>query len=496
MSKLADKEIIDPTKPAIAPAAAAAPEAPPEERKQPELNAEELEEQARRITEAMFAPPGGVPRPEKKEPADKIIDPPPDKPAEPAPKKKDEPPPADPKKDEKAKPVPPPIRDAIKPDQLQAPKQPKQDTPADELTDEDDETIAALARMERDGKAPAGIVAKTKAFWDAEQKYIAKWTKDNPGQKYDLNDEAHETFYDGHEPIYDERELAKAKRVILEETITKNVTSQVSQKNEKENFERDLRDRKPYTARVVHESMLDMIAEAGFKEVLLTKDGTLRLDKEAEDAIDTASPHARDILLEEAEVLNMQVEEIDKLTAFPEKYQWQPNLSKKKKDGTVLLPHQMIYEYGMELEGMLAAIPPEQSVRDGKRFVTNVDYSAEANRILESPASQEAKRSAMEHLAANYYTIGPEDIKAALIVKHAHRAKAKIAKFGGVKKEEAAPAKTELPPALKKEEPPVPAPSARAPSISSASDSVDTGKKSAPTSKNTEEQVERVMWGA
>lgn len=494
MSKIADTEVLpSPTQqPPLKPAAE--PPAPPEERKLPEMNAEQLEEQTRRITETMFAPPGGVPKPEKKaEPtADKIIDPP-DKPVEPEPKKKDETPPPDPKKDEKAKPVPPPIRDAIKPDQLQAPKQPKQDVP-DELTDEDDETIAALARMEKDGKAPVGIVAKTKAFWDAEQKYIAKWTKDNPGHKYDLNDEAHATFYDDHEPAYDERELTKAKRAILEETIEQRVTSKVSQKNEKENFERDLRDRKPYTARAVHESMVDMIAEAGFKDAL-TKDGKLVLNKETEDAIDAESPHARDILLEEAEVLNIQVEEIDKLQAFPGKYQWQPNLSKKTKNGTVLLPHQMIYEYGAELEGMLAAMPAEQSVRDGKRFVTNADFSSEVNRILESPASQEAKRSAMQHLDAHYYTIGPDDIKAALIVKHAHRAKAKIEKFGGVKKKEAAPAQAETTPPPKKEEPQVPAPSSRAPSVSSASDSVDTGKKPASTSINTQEQVERSMWG-
>lgn len=478
------------------------PEAPPKDPPAPPApekteakapTAEELAARAEEIMAGMFPDPRAKP-PEENKPEPKPEEPP----ASPTPKADEKPPekPAEPPAPKKDKPLPPPIAEAVTPEQLKpppappAPKAPE----ADDLDDEEQELLAAFARMEKEGKAPAGLADRTKKFWDKETGYIAQWEREHPGERFDAQAVEHAEFYEKNEPTYDEREMKRAKRANIEARDDERVEKKVAAKMEAEQFARAMREQEPKTRAAVHDAMKQMVAEAGFED-LMKKDGQLVLTKEIEAEIDKASPNARAILLEEAEVLSLQVAEIDKLGAFDGKYEINLNHASKTKSGQYLLTHRMLTEFYAEIENELASMAPQEAMRDGKRFVTSQQLNSEIERIKQSQATPEQKMAAFNRFSDHYYTLSLDDVKAALIAKHSNLAKAKIARFGGITNP---PARRETP----KPNPETPAPfdpppsvSSRPPSVSSASDNVDTSRKGSAPSGKTADDVVNSMWG-
>lgn len=459
---------------------------------------EQLAKRAEEIMQGMgFAPP--TPKPET-EPEKK-----------PEPEKKDEKgegkgegkgeatpatPPAAKKEEKPPVTVPPPITEAIDPKSLQAPPPPPKPEapPAEDLDDDDQETIDALARMEREGKAPKGIVDRTKKFWAAEAEYITKWQAENPGQQFDIDASEHSDFYEKHEPAYDEREFKKAQKLNLKEGIKREVADEVKKETAAEEFQRKQREQGPRTAAAAHDAMKEMVAQAGFKDEM-TRDGALVLDKEVEAQIDKASPHARAILVEEAELLTAQVAEIDKIKAFGDKYELKPDFSVKTKSGAHVLVHRMITDFAETLEGEMAKLPPESTMREGRRFVTNDQFAAQLDGILKSQATNTAKQSAIDKLVSNYYTLGWDDIQAALIAKHSGRAKTRIEQLGGFPGRKAKPEAAQTAPAAKAEERQQSSASSTPPSVDTSSDNVDTRKQGSVVTRKTGEEVEKAMWG-
>lgn len=469
--------------------------------KKPAPTEEELKAKSDEFLASMFPPPGGNKKETKaaKPPEKPIEDAPPTetvaKPPEPEkkePEAKTEPPP------EKKKPLPPPIGEAVTSEQLKAEPAPtakKEDAKPDTFTAKERKQIEAFARMEKDGTAPAGLTERVKAFWNTvEPQYIAQWEKENPGQKYDVNDPAHMEFYDKNEPAYDEDAFDEAVESNIEDRVVAKATAKTAQKTDADSYERQMREHAPRNAAVVHDAIKEMVAEAGFKD-LMTKDGKLVLSKEIEAEIEKATPHAKAILVEEAEILGALVSEIDKLEAFPGQYQMQPGLKKKLKSGIAILPHEMLMDFASTLETELASQPPENTMRDGKRFVINEEFSREVERIMQSNAPEAAKAKAFDHLSSHYYTLTLEDTRAALIIKHSDAARRKIGKIGGAKDETPTPppAKTDLPAGAEFKTQDTP-PNRKAPSVS-ASDTVDTTKKAVPQSRITDEQFDKSMWG-
>lgn len=449
--------------------------------------AEELAARAKEIEESMFPAPGKKKKPEPEvKPVEKKEEPKVEEPApDPEPEKKVEP--------KAKKPLPPPISEAVKPESLQPPttKPEPSKAPASDITQEDEETLAALARMEKDGKAPRGLVDRTKRFWTDEATYIATWEKANPGQTFDLNDDAHAEFYDKNEPKYDETEFKRAQRTLEREEDRRINKEELKKETEAETYEREMREHAPRNAAAVTDALTEMVADAGFKELL--KDG--KLTKEVEAEIDKANPHARSILMDEAQLLAAQISEIDKLERFPGKYQINPNFSVKTANGAYVQPHRMLTDFAVTLEREIASLPPEETVRDGKRFATQEEFTGQVDRIMSSPAAPAVKSKAFDALTAQYYTIGWEDIRLALITQHSTRAKAKIDAFGPPKAKEPAPEPAKTPVTAKAAATPENKGPSKAPSVSSASDNTDTSKKSYHQSGKTAEDIDRAMFG-
>jgi hypothetical protein len=134
-------------------------------------------------------------------------------------------------------------------------------------------------------------------------------------------------------------------------------------------------------------------------------------------------------------------------------------------------------------------------MRGGKRFVTVDEFAGQRDKILNSNATDAAKLRAINSLDENYYSIGYDDIRTALIALHSTRAQNKINSFGGIKMPEGTPepakAGTATPPPAAAET----KGAKKAPSVSSASDNTDTTKKGAHQTGKTGDDVVKAMWG-
>ena len=500
-----------PDKPAETPPAdapkkeAAAP--PPEPKPEPKTpTPEEAAAEAKLVIDTMFPGPGDAERKAKEraeKPAAPVIDP--VKPPKEEPPKKNEEPAGkvelEPKKEEKpaAKPLPPPITEAISKDDLTPPPTPKPDAPAQPpaetpLDDEDQERLDGLARMEAEGTAPKGIIVQTQAFWEAEDAYIAAWEKENPGDTFNADALEHADFYANHEPAYDEKALKKAIKANFLESVEKSVIEKQEKKRAERELEQKAKDHAPKVATAINEAMAGMIADAGFKDIIEV-DGKLKLDDAAYKALEAESPAINQILLEEAEPLAIQIREIENFREFGAQYQNDPSFAVRNSRGEHILPHRMLSEFTRDLEAEMANLPPEKTVRDGKRFVTHREYMQQCRSIYDSKGTEEQKQDAVNRLNENYYTIAYEDLKRALVVKYSNRATARIEQIGGRKKAPASATPPQTPP--KKEAgnpPPTPTPTVKAPSLS-PSDSVDTSKKPSSTGVITEQQVVTKFFG-
>jgi hypothetical protein len=94
----------------------------------------------------------------------------------------------------------------------------KESTPAKEEKNADDDVpearrrdLSALEYLEANNPRYKGKKAEYVKFAKAEADYISKWEKDNPGRKFDADDEDHSAFYDRHEPEIHPRDLEDAR---------------------------------------------------------------------------------------------------------------------------------------------------------------------------------------------------------------------------------------------------------------------------------------------
>lgn len=448
---------------------------------------EELAERANEFIESMF------PDPRKKKAAPK-----PDKPETPAPLAEEKPPEekeeAPPEKKVETK-LPPPIGEAVKETDLPAPlaPAPKAEIVTDDLSDKDRVTLAALAHMEQSGSAPKGMVARTKAFWTAEADYIAGWRKENKGTEFDPADPQHVEFYEKNEPNYDEESFDNARIEVITERKVAARSKQDDEKRAKEDSQRRRQEAEPRIANSVQESMTKLVAEAGYEDLMKDKDGKLSLTSTVAKAISDENPAALAVLLDETDILAAQIAEIEKFATL-DGYQHDEKMTVPLKSGLKIAPHAMIQELTMDLEKEIAALPPEQTVRAGKRFSTHGDFTSAVDRILGSKADNAAKGKAFDKLNREYYTIDWDDVKTAVIVKHTERAKARIGTRSKISPKETAP---------KKEEPAQPkipdfdtgaAPRNAPPSISSSTDNVDTQRRNTGKGEKTADEVVKSMW--
>lgn len=191
--------------------------------------------------------------------------------------------------------------------------------------------------------------------------YKSKWEKEHPGQEFDPNDSEHDEFYEGNEVSYDEKDFQKAlvsaeARKIVEE----------SRKEDRKEID-ELRSKHsamelaPVVEREANARVSDLIADAApeLKDIVskgLTEESINQLvekDPVVGDIVAGAAVNLRDFT--RASMLLMS-----------------PKASVKYDPADHM--HQEVYEFLVETEREMSALPPEDQMFNGRKFVPRPTY--------------------------------------------------------------------------------------------------------------------------
>lgn len=370
------------------------------------------------------------------------------------------------------------------------------------LTAVEQKQLAAFEQMAKADKRYAELPTAVKAYWKKESEYQAKWEKDNPGEEFNPDADDHIAFYKKHTPSYDESDFESARETVIEERIKAEVTRESKERETKTESRQALQR---------HEAELPKITDSGVAEFAsLAHDefGTLigegkRITPEMETKMEEADPLAKQILVEEGEPLSIMLAEHSKLTQFLDAYPPNYNAAVRLQNSDrVIYPHAELVSFMMELEQKLVARPPDETMRDGKRLVSNAQFTTEVNTINGDRSLSDGERKRrLQALGASYYALNDEDFRAGLIGAAAAKAKkriaqgqkiieAKLAKNGKPEGKAVETSKDTKPAEVKPD-----ATKTKSPSVASASDNVDTRKSNAVGTEEKQDFFINRMYG-
>lgn len=369
------------------------------------------------------------------------------------------------------------------------------ENPFAQFSESDQRQLRVLDHLEKTNPKYKGVTVKAQEFFTREVGYKQKWLKENPGEAFNPQDDAHRDFYDKFEPQVDPEDLNEAKIDMRAHQIaSKVVDEQVSERMkpfaaqaaaaERLAVENEVRPRIEQAANL---AVVDLAVQAvpEFKELMPNN----RLTIDSIKAMKEKDPAAFELLDREAVLLKARVREVDAMIQMPDHFQFDENLVVKTKAGTIR-PHSDIAAAHSDLEQQWLEKPQAQRVRDGRTFVPQ-RVMAQA---IERCNGDQAKEAA---LWDRFFIIGPEDIKAEIIRRSAENVRSNIdlvKKVSGGASKKAPSAGTNGTPSGTAEPPAKPAQS-RAPATIAASDTVDTKIPAAPATPSQTQVVASKMFG-
>lgn len=478
-----------------------------------ELTPEQLEEQGKQFFEHFY--PGGstkqkeskaedTPPPEPAKKPDELAKPPPqpaveDPEPEPEPKPEPEPEPAPAAKVAPVT-VPPTLSEfdskaaSDRRRQAEAPKKEEQES---KLTRADKIHLQVFKRMGKLNPKYADLEQRHLQYLAKEATYITHWLDEHPGEDYQADSEDHAEFYRRHEPRFDEFDYQEARDQIITENATRDSESS-SRKAIKELESRIIaKEVEPAVQESSYLAALNFIVQAddGFKEYAETgSNGSIKLKSDTIEKWQEENPVISDLLREEAEPISVMVGELERLIRVPG-YKLDENKSVHLKlSDRQFMPDKELLNFIVQHQADQLRRPAIETMRNGKRLVATDAFEEQWRKFANDPDLTKAqKEQLLSELDASYYCLEIEDFKAALVAKHALKAKSKVEKLrSALKKMTKSGQEEHAEPATEKAQKPEttpeqkPAPAvdkagrSKPPSSASASERVDTSKK-APT---------------
>lgn len=398
---------------------------------------EELDEQRRLFSEKMF---GSSPKREKKEKAPETTEKPAEtKPPEAAAKPEDKKPePKEAPKDEpkaKAKPEPEaddePFRSKAEPE---APKpnvkgkptmmDRKESTAVEGLTLTKGQELFLNDLKELERTMPEqyrNAVKEQTDFWKLREKYIQDWEKVHPEEDFDPKSEEHARFYNKHEPDIDPDDLEVARRTLVINEAEERAFKRTSSNQSLEKTEREMKEASPRIKQEAQTNMFKMVEIAA-------PDVFEALKTDAKAAQDTYELEL-DVLNKYGEVVQEVVYEMQYLLEFGDHYQ--PDVAKRTKlpSGLVIYPHAELLDFAKELQADIAAMPADQTERDGKKFMPSGEFYERLKTIHEADMEPNRKAAAERDLKAKYWIIDREGIRKSFVKHQAEMAEKEITKL-------------------------------------------------------------------
>lgn len=357
-------------------------------------------------------------------------------------------------------------------------EKPEPAKPALNLSEDAEYELEIIKEMAKSNPANKGLDEKFTKFWTDEAKRKDKWEHDHSGEVYDPAADEHNDWYAKNQPTYSALEYRKAEnRLAVREVARTEIDQRIKPlTEEQDNWKQQQRmaaDAHEIAGHIqsATEALVQMAAPELVKSI--AGEGEFKLDEVTAGKILEADPLAAQVIAESNDKLGLCIAEIEKMTRYGAKYPPVPSWKVKlKTTGETFYPHQHLEDFAVELEQTIAAEPKEETMRDGKLFMTQAAMAARAERIQESGEPAARKKTLLTDLYARYYTMDAAMVKRALVADLAQKAAQRLEWAGSRQKKNGMPA-SQTPPAKDTEKEGIIKERAKPPGALSSSPSVD-----------------------
>lgn len=337
------------------------------------------------------------------------------------------------------------IAAAIKPTEPTAPTPPQPETA---LTPRQERTLAIVREIQAGDPEykDVPLVNQVMSFWQKEADYIAQWQRENPGRRFNKNEEEHSPFYAEAMPDYSDDAFEDARTRLEDKRIAQTEQALQSKVAELEH-QTKMREEMPRIQERVHEDLSILAAEADPEIAkLVVKDGKPHLTAEAVAKMKEVDPIAHKVLSIESTRLQAVVGEMELMHAFPGQHKFDANKAVTLPNGEVIYPHREIDRFYTKLEDDLASRPSNSTLRAGKRFIRQADYLAKEKEIVDtSKTRQEAERRLKSELDDRAWCIDPRFFAQSYREVVAEKVRSELKDWRGVTKSNGAAATESTP---------------------------------------------------
>lgn len=295
-------------------------------------------------------------------------------------------------------------------------------TATPDLTDKQRETLEVMDFLGKKDSEYSTLVERTMNFWKAEEKYVADWKAKNPDKEFKLDDEEHAEWYEKHEPQYDDEKFASAREQFKANEIERNTLDKVRRETERKerlDTERKRQETEAETITAeVQTAEFEMIkALAPESEQHFLVDGKPVLTDAQWEKFSEEDPAAAKILRKEGDYLGRKLKELKRLDRYPNTY-----LPDEKNQ-----LHVALAQLALEKEDKILALPPEQQLHEGRRFLTMAELGQKQHDIHVSKKPRAEKQAALDKLKQDYWVLNSDLMETLVIAQHRKRAGEKLA---------------------------------------------------------------------
>lgn len=346
--------------------------------------------------------------------------------------------------------------------------------------------VEVLKVMEEIDPSYKNLDKRYLAHRKAEAAYITRWETENPGSNFDEEDTEHDDFYKKSKVDYDPTdfamavdELAKKKSTEINEAL---IDKKLKERDQKL-FANEARQR---ITSVVNDSITEFIEKAvpEFSKII-NVDGRVTINQDTEKKMAEKDPVALSILHEESEQMAIVVRELEEMCRLGDAYTPDQNRTVRLANkGVRFSPFREMLDSVNNLETEMLKLPPEQTVRNGKRLLSIQEFTTYQEQAANSPAMQ-------QRLSRDYYCLNGEDYRTGIVAQSVATAKSRIAKLRSSNGKPTTPTPQPEPKATTQEPPIAGVPTARrsGSTVVASSDTVNT--RSEPVS--SEEDVLKII---
>jgi hypothetical protein len=194
-----------------------------------------------------------------------------------------------------------------------------------------------------------GIVDEIKAYTAKEESYVSQWEKEHPGQEFDAEDEAHDSWYAKNKPEYSSDDYEDARVEIRMEPKLKKLADENQSYRQKIEAAEKQAQLKP---------MVESLAADATKQIAtainaeFTSPEKLQSDPLAHDIVQNVARSAADHIGTLAGLMTSAVQYND---ADPK--------------------HRYLYDFAVDLDQRIKSLPAAETSNDGKRFATQDEWA-------------------------------------------------------------------------------------------------------------------------